>query len=182
MKLCSIVALNKHMTEFDKIWDYNNPAATEEKFREAIKGISLANNRSEFLQLQTQIARTYSLRRMFDEAHELWNEVEKQLTAEPELPLVRYHLELGRTFNSSGKKAEALQQFLKAKESAQQIKEDFYTVDAIHMLAIVAPPDEAIALNEEGVIFAENSNNPKAKDWLGALYNNLAWSYFDKGE
>lgn len=170
------------MTEFDKLWDYNNPAATEEKFREALSGVSVENNRSEFLQLQTQIARTYSLRRMFDEAHELLNEVEKQLTAEAELPLIRYYLERGRSFNSAGKKAEALQLFLKAKESAQQINEDFYTVDAIHMLAIVAPADEAIALNEEGVILAESSESPLAKNWLGALYNNLAWSYFDKGE
>jgi tetratricopeptide (TPR) repeat protein len=182
MKVCSIAPENIIMTAFDQLWDYNNPAATEEKFREALKGISIENSLSDYLQLQTQIARTYSLRRMFDEAHNLLNKVEQKLSAETGLPHVRYHLERGRTFNSAGKKAEALQQFLKAKEIAQALNEDFYTIDAIHMLAIVAPTDEAIALNEEGVILAESSANAQAKNWLGALYNNLAWGYFDKGE
>lgn len=170
------------MAEFDKLWDYNNPATTEEKFKEVIKGLSLQNNLSEYLQLQTQIARTYSLRRMFAEAHVLLDEVGQHLPTATEAAHIRYHLERGRTFNSSGKKKEALEQFLKAREAAIQLKEDFYAIDAIHMLAIIAPPDEAIALNEEGVILAESSENARAKNWLGALYNNLAWAYFDKGE
>jgi tetratricopeptide (TPR) repeat protein len=147
-----------------------------------LKTLNAENNLSDFLQLKTQIARTYSLRRMFDDAHALLNEVEQQLPEPVELAHVRYYLERGRTLNSSGKKTEALLQFLKAKEAAQQLNEDFHTIDAIHMLAIIAPPNEAIALNEEGVILAESSDNIRAKNWLGALYNNLAWAYFDKGE
>ncbi|MCW5907115.1 MAG: tetratricopeptide repeat protein [Chitinophagales bacterium] len=170
------------MTEFDKLWDYNNPAATEEKFREVLQSLSPETDLSAFLQLQTQIARTFSLRRMFDEAHAVLDEVLTQLPNDEEVAHVRYYLERGRTFNTAGKKTEAREQFLKAKELAAALNEDFYTIDAIHMLAIAAAPEEAIALNEEGVILAESSNNERAKGWLGALYNNLAWSYFDKGE
>lgn len=170
------------MTEFDKLWDYNNPAATEEKFRQALQSLSTNINLSDFLQLKTQLARTFSLRRMFDEAHAVLDEVEQILPATKEVAHIRYFLERGRTLNTAGKKAEALQQFVSARETAQQLNEDFYTLDAIHMLAIIAPPSEAIALNEEGVIFAENSKSPQAKNWLGALYNNLAWSYFDRGD
>ena len=49
------------------------------------------------------------------------------------------------------------------------------------MLAITATPDEAIKLNEEGVVYAEQSQEPRAKGWLGSLYNNLGWAYFDLG-
>lgn len=170
------------MTEFDKLWNYNDPAATEQKFREALDTISLETNPIEYLQLQTQIARTYSLRRLFTEAHAVLDEVQKNLPAATSLAHVRCYLERGRTFNSAGKRAEAKEQFLLAKDAALELHEDFYVVDAIHMLAIAAPPDEAIALNEQGVIYAESSSNERARNWLGSLYNNLAWSYFDKGE
>lgn len=170
------------MPDFDKLWNYSNPAETEIKFREVLKDSSPEKNLSEHLQLLTQIARTYSLRGMFTEAHETLNEVEKQLSAVHDLAHARYHLECGRAFNSSGKKAEAKQHFETAKNIATEVSEDFFTIDAIHMLAIVAPPEVATALNEEGILFAENSNQESAKNWLGALYNNLGWAYFDKKE
>lgn len=170
------------MQDFDKLWNYNDPAATEIKFREALLDSFAEENISYQLQLLTQIARTYSLRTMFAEAHELLNEVEKQLPAAPGAEHVRYHLERGRTFNSSGKKAEAKTHFEQARQIAASLNEDGYAIDAIHMLAIIAPPDEAIRLNEEAIIFAESSNNESAKRWLGSLYNNLGWSYFDKAE
>lgn len=170
------------MIEQDKLWNYNNPAETEIKFREALKTIFPEKDFSAYLQLQTQIARTCSLRMMFDEAHQTLNEVEKILPAENEVAHVRYYLERGRTFNSSGKKAEAKTEFEKAKQVAEKLHEDFYALDALHMLAIVAPPDEAAKLNEEAILLAEESKQEHAKNWLGALYNNLGWSYFDKGD
>ncbi len=170
------------MQAFDKLWNYNDPATTEIKFREVLPDYSMEKNRSGFLQLNTQIARTYSLRQMFDEAHDLLNEVEQQLPATTEVAHVRYHLERGRTFQASGKKVEARIEFERAKAMAEELEEDFYTLDALHMLAIAAPTAQAIALNEEAVLKAETSVEPPAKNWLGALYNNLAWAYFDKEE
>lgn len=170
------------MPDFDKLWNYSNPAETEIKFREVLKDSSFVKNLSEHLQLLTQIARTYSLRGMFTEAHETLNEVERQLPAQYDLAHARYYLERGRAFNSSGKKAEAKELFEKAKTIAVEVGEDFYTIDAIHMLAIVAPNELATSINEEGLLFAENSKQEQAKNWLGALYNNLGWCYFDKKE
>lgn len=170
------------MAEFDKLWNYNNPAETETKFREALKEYTREKNEGLYLELLTQIARTYGLRRMFDEAHKLLDEVHPLLPPHPSIEGTRYHLERGRTFNSSNKRQEAIREFQAARKMAEEIKDDYYTIDAVHMLAIAAPNDEAIRLNEEGVLLLENSTQDRAKNWLGALYNNLGWGYFDKGE
>ena len=170
------------MQDFDKLWNHNDPAATEVKFKEVLASASPQKDLSYYLQLQTQIARTYSLRRLFDDAHNLLNDVESKLPDEPEIAHVRYHLERGRSFNSAGKKQEAKTHFEKARQVAEKLGEDSYTVDAIHMLAIIALPNESILLNEEAIIFAESSKKEGAKNWLGTLYNNLAWDYFDKQE
>ncbi|MES2619237.1 MAG: tetratricopeptide repeat protein [Bacteroidota bacterium] len=169
------------MTEYDKLWNYNDPAATEIKFSEALKTIAPEDN-STRLQLLTQIARTQSLQRRFNEAHQILDEVEKQLEEETGVEHIRYFLERGRTFNSSGDKRNAEICFRSALDISLKQYEDVYSIDAIHMLAIIAAPDAAIHLNERAILLAEESNQERAKNWLGSLYNNLAWSYFDKGE
>ena len=169
------------MEDFDKLWNYNDPANTEIKFKELL-AISADKNPTYILQLQTQIARAYSLRGLFTEAHELLDTIEKQLPSIHDITHVRYHLERGRTFNSSGKKSDAKTHFELAQTIAEELKEDFYVIDTIHMLAMVTPPMEAIQLHHYGIIKAEQSDNESARNWLGALYNNLGWSYFDIGE
>lgn len=170
------------MTPYDKLWNYHDAAETEIKFREALQETSPEKNLSEHLQLLTQIARAQGLQRKFDEAHQTLDEVGKQLTEEQNTEHIRYFLERGRAFNSSGNKRNAEVCFRSALDIAKNLNQDGYAVDAIHMLAIISPPDAATTLNEEAIVFAENSEQPQAKNWLGSLYNNLAWSYFDKGE
>ncbi|MBK7148819.1 MAG: tetratricopeptide repeat protein [Bacteroidetes bacterium] len=133
------------------------------------------------LQLLTQIARTHSLRRNFAEAHQQLDEVEKLLPAPPITAYVRYHLERGRTFNSAGDKQEASAHFEKAESIAQALQEDFYRVDALHMMAIASPAVDSMKLNERAIQVAEASKDERTKNWLGSLYNNLGWSYFDLG-
>ncbi len=90
-------------SDIESFWEYTDPAASEERFRAA-----LTSAQSDFrLKLLTQIARTFSLRRRFDEAHELLNDVEKQLAGAEARPNVRYLLVRGRTFNSNGEKESA---------------------------------------------------------------------------
>jgi tetratricopeptide (TPR) repeat protein len=168
------------MQDFDKLWNYNDPAATELKFREVLNATSSIDTLYK-LELLTQLARTYSLRRLFNEAHNILDDVQSQMPAQAGVVHIRYNLERGRTYNSSGKKNEAKPYFEESRRMAEMTGEDAYAIDAIHMLAIVAGNDEAIKLNEEAVIKAESSDNPQARQWLGSLYNNLGWSYFDKG-
>ena len=169
------------MEDFDKLWNYNDIAGTELKFKELLAA-SAQKELSYQLQLQTQIARTFSLRGLFAEAHTTLDSVSKHLPAANGIAHLRYHLERGRAYNSAGKKEEAKAHFEKAKTIAEELNEDFYLVDAIHMLAIIAPLNESIILHQHGIIKAEGSQNESARNWLGALYNNLGWSYFDAGE
>ncbi|HWB65130.1 MAG TPA: tetratricopeptide repeat protein [Chitinophagales bacterium] len=170
------------MADFDKLWDYDNPAQTEEKFREVLNALPADADVDYRLQLLTQIARTYGLRYMFNEAHQTLDAVMNHLAANTGLARVRYHLERGRSYNSAGKKDEAQKEFELAETTGREMAADKYVIDAMHMLAIVAPPLQSCAINEQAILYTENSTQPEAKNWLGALYNNLAWGYYDLGQ
>jgi len=169
------------MQDFDQLWNYSDPAATELKFREVLNVLPASQTSSYRAELLTQIARTYSLRYMFKEAHAALEEARAILPVKAEVANIRYFLEKGRTLNYEGKRPEAKIEFLMAEQTAGELNEDFYRIDALHMLAIGVPPQESIRMNEMAIIMAEKSEQPKAKDWLGSLYNNLGWSYFDTG-
>src|ERR1041385_8978071 len=88
------------MADFDKLWNYGDPAATEQKFRELLPQARAANDPENLAQLLTQIARTQSLQANFPAAHETLDEVERMIAEHPlALARVRYFLERGRTFN-----------------------------------------------------------------------------------
>ncbi len=165
------------LPDFDSFWDYSAPDKTETQFREILSGFS-GNER---LELLTQIARAQGLQRKFDDAHRTLDEVEKQLGTDSSRAHVRYLLERGRVFNSSKQQQKAEPYFEQAFDKAQQLNEDFYAVDAIHMLAILADSDSALNLNLRAIQLAESSKQEKARNWLGSLYNNMGWTYHDMG-
>ena len=168
-----------NLPDFDTLWDYSNPAETESKFREVLPQFPEGNER---LELLTQIARTQGLQRKFDEAHQTLDEVEGQLLVDSSRARVRYLLERGRVFNSSKHPDEARPFFEQALTMAQELKEDFYAVDAAHMLAIVADPASSLSWNLRAIQMAESSADEKARGWLGSLYNNTGWSYHGMGD
>lgn len=166
-------------TAFDSLWNYNDPESTEKKFRELLPEVKASGNESHLVQLLTQIARTYSLRRMFDEAHKLLDETKNMLNDSMPRAKVRYFLERGRTYNSSGDLANARQHFLDAYNLALSSGEDNLAVDAAHMMGIVERGDSSVQWNETALKLAESSEDEEAGKWLGSLYNNLGWTYFD---
>jgi tetratricopeptide (TPR) repeat protein len=169
-----------NVPDFDALWDYSHPDKTEEKFREVI--LQITEDNPIYLELLTQIARAQGLQRKFDEAHQTLDQVQKRLGEYASRAKVRYLLERGRVQNSSGHPEEARPFFEEALELARQLSEDFYAVDAIHMLAIVSPPDQSLELNLQAIQMAESSEQEKAQNWLGSLYNNTGWSYHDLGD
>lgn len=164
----------------DALWDYDKPDESEARFLSALEATSDLDTQ---LALLTQIARAQGLRRRFDQAHATLDRVTAQLpnANEPSLR-VRYLLELGRVFNSSGHSETAGILFLEALAAAEGEGEDAMAVDAAHMLGISEPPSERLRWNEYALALAERSHQPGAQRWQGSLYNNMGWTYHDRGE
>jgi tetratricopeptide (TPR) repeat protein len=166
--------------DFDSLWNYDKPAETEAKFRQLLPMAEESGDPAYLAELKTQIARTLGLQQKFDQAHTLLDSVEVILKDAGERPRVRYLLERGRVFNSSGQKDKAVSLFSQAWEQASQSGLDFYAVDASHMLAIATPPEQHMGWNLKALSLAEKSSEPKARNWLGSLYNNIGWDYFSQ--
>jgi ADP-ribose pyrophosphatase YjhB (NUDIX family) len=171
---------HQNLSDFDQLWNFNNPQETEQAFRQLLSVATTSGHIDYYLQLLTQIARTQGLQQQFEAAHATLNEVSKDLNKVSKRTLIRYLLERGRVYNSSGEVHQSKPIFTEAWEIAQQSGEDFYAIDAAHMLAIVETPEQQIAWNERALLLAEQSKDPKAQKWLGALYNNLGWTYHDQ--
>ena len=171
---------------FDAMWDYQNPDVTEVKFKEILP---LLKNSAEFTydaeyhaELLTQIARAQGLQGKFDEAHKTLDEAEKLLTEDLKTAKVRYLLERGRVYNSSGVSEKANPLFLEAWEFGNTNKLDLYAIDAAHMIGIVVPPQQQLEWSLKALDLTEKTEDKRAKGWLGPLYNNIGWTYHDLQE
>ena len=166
--------------DFEALWDYDDPAGTETKFRALLPGTTPGSAYQ--VELLTQIARCQGLQQQFEAAHHTLDQAQAVLPDNAPRARIRLFLERGRVLNSSGRQPEASRQFREAWQLATAVGEDFYAVDAAHMLAISEPPSEQLAWNQHAIALAEQSTQPRARNWLGSLYNNLGWTLHDQGE
>jgi len=165
----------------DELWDFADPGASEDKFREALRSAVAADDRDYEAEALTQIARAQGLQRKFVEAHATLDRVVPLLEERAGRVRVRYLLERGRVFNSSVDIVHARPLFLEAWDLARKLNEIRLAVDAAHMVAIVEAGDPAVALkwNLTALDYLESSDDSDAKRWRGPLYNNIGWTYFD---
>jgi len=171
---------------FDAMWDYQNPDVTEVKFREILP---LLKNSAEFTydagyhaELLSQIARAQGLQEKFTEAHKTLDEAEKLLTEDLKTAKVRYLLERGRVYNSSGFSDKAKPLFLEAWKFGNVNNLDLYAIDAAHMMGIVVPYQQQLEWSLKALDLTEKTEDKRAKGWLGPLYNNIGWTYHDLQE
>lgn len=171
------------LPDFDSLWDYDHPAETEQKFRALLDTAKESGDTLYYAQLLTQIARTQGLQRKFGDAHRTLDEVQSLLKGNlvRERAHIRYLLERGRAFNSSKHPDQARPLLLEAWEMARNAGEDFYAVDAAHMMGIVALADAQEEWNLKAMAVAEKSADPAAHKWLGSLCNNMGWTHHDAG-
>lgn len=168
------------MTDFDTLWNFNDPASTEQQFLELQPEFS--SQPEKLAELLTQIARTQGLQRRFDEAHATLDEAAKILTPESESRAqVRYFLERGRVFRSSKNPDLAKPLFLQAFELSRQLHEDVLSIDAAHMLAILEQGEKALEWYFLALELARNSQDERARAWKASLLNNIAWALHDSG-
>lgn len=160
-----------------QLWNFADPAASEQRFRAA-----LADARGdERLEIETQIARTFSLRSQFAQAHAILDRIEPEINKAGVRPRLRYLLERGRTFNSAGDKAKARPLFVQAWELGQQAHEEYLAIDAAHMVAIAEGGEKGIEWGRMALPLALNAKDPQARRWRGPLLNNIGWELNELG-
>jgi tetratricopeptide (TPR) repeat protein len=157
------------------LWDFDDPAGSEARFREAAE----ASDGAERGVLLTQVARALGLQDRFDEAHALLDEIAPGASAEVD---ARVMLERGRLLNSSGDPAAALDRFRGAAEIADAAGLEALSIDGLHMVAIAAPPEERLHLNQQALDRARAATDPAARDWDASLLNNIGMCHADAGD
>jgi tetratricopeptide (TPR) repeat protein len=173
------VAAEHEMPAFDSLWDYSLPATSEARFRTLLPQIEVSGDAAILAELLTQIARAQGLQQKFEDARATLDQADALIQPNMTTARVRSLLERGRWFNSSKKPAESVPLFQEALKQAQEAGLEFYAVDAAHMLGIVTKDDDSLRWNEEAVKIAESAKLPRTRRWLGPLYNNTGWTYFD---
>lgn len=168
--------------DVNSLWDFGNPALSEERFRAALAGAT----GDDALILQTQIARTQGLRRDFARAQLLLAEVEPLVPNAGAEAQARYWLELGRTHCSAAHdeasqtdeaKAQARAAYNQAIDVARKGQLDALAIDALHMMAFVdRTPEASIRWADEGLKVALASNQDSARRWEGTLRNNRGYA------
>lgn len=164
----------------DAQWNFGKPAESEQQFRAELARWPVGDPQA--LVVLTQIARTQGLRREFDAAHATLDPVAAALPTAPSHVRTRYLLERGRVFNSAGVPARSVPLFAEALALAECNGDEFYAVDAAHMLGIAAPAAERLDWNLKALALAEAATDPRARRWRGSLYNNIGWTYLERGD
>ncbi|WP_234865312.1 tetratricopeptide repeat protein [Sinomonas albida] len=160
----------------DQLWDFQNPAASEEAFRRALA--DPAYDGAELAELTTQLGRAIGLQGRFEEADELLDAIDAE--QDPTIA-VRVLLERGRVLNSAGHAAMAVPLFEQAAELGEHLGEEFLAADALHMLAL-ADSGHAESWTRAGVEYASGAHSPRVQRWCVGLHGNLGWHLLDAGE
>lgn len=175
------------MVDLTPLWDFGNPALSEQRFREALAHAT----GDDALILQTQLARTFGMRRDFSKAQEILAPLEPEIaTAAPEAQ-VRYFLELGRAHASAAHPAEtqtpqarqtARESYTRAFALAQDAQLDYLAVDALHMMAFVdTEPQAQLDWDLKALAYMEQSPQAEAKKWEASLRNNVGYAQHQLG-
>lgn len=170
------------LDSLDALWDYDKPDASEAAFAGLVPDARASSDPEYLPQLLTQIARAQGLQMNFDAALKTLEEAQALLSPATPVARIRVLLERGRVFNSSKRRDESKPLFREAWDLARESGAGGLAVDAAHMLGIVEAGESSVAWNREAIAYAERSDDPKARRWLGSLYNNLGWTLHDGGD
>mgnify|MGYP006282743447 CR=1 FL=1 len=165
--------------DLNALWDFGNPALSEQRFRQALAQAQ----GDDALILHTQIARSHGLRKDFDTARRVLQGIEPAIASAGAEARVRFHLELGRTYASAAHEpqrltaqaqAEARQHFEAALGTAREARLDALVIDAIHMFAFIdtAPADQ-LRWGQAALEVVLGSSQDGARRWEASVRNNI---------
>ena len=159
------------------LWDFNDLDTSEKRLREQLDAETRDPGRAEVL---TQLARVEGLQDRFEAGDKLIDEA-VALAGDDKAALARIDLERGRLRRSGGDPDAARPLFVSAFDIAMDAGQTFIAADSAHMAALVAGGREGfVDWTRRGIDLAEADQG--ARYWLGPLYNNLGWEYYDAGD
>ena len=159
-------------------WDFDDPAASLARFRQAVREVT--DDASKALAL-TQVARAFGLQHRFADARAALAEADALLPVTGK-QRAQYWIELGRVENDDRNPADALSCFQKSLALAAEAQDEYLAVDAAHMIAVVVPKEERPARAGFALSLARNASDERARHWVGAISNNLGWTYMESGQ
>ena len=162
------------MTDPDDLWDFDDPAGSEQRFRAAAQTAEGVDR----LVLLTQVARALGLQERYDEGHAVLDDL---AVGSPEVA-TRAELERGRLLRSAGESDAARPHFEAAASTAREAGLEALHVDALHMFALVAPAEDRQRLTEEALAVARGSSDASVRNWDASLLNNLGMTLADAGD
>jgi tetratricopeptide (TPR) repeat protein len=166
------------MVDFSSLWDFDDPAGSEQRLRDAA-GKASGDDR---LVLLTQVARALGLQERYAEGHAVLDELRPAESAMAAEVGTRRELERGRLFRSAGRPEESRAYFDAAVTTARSAGLDALLVDALHMVALVAAPEEQPGLLDQALEVCRSSRDPVARRWEASLLNNVGMTHADTGD
>ncbi len=170
------------LENFDDLF-YGDPVEIEQRLGALVPLAKDRGDRSLQAQILSQLALAQAMQKKFEQAHATLDQAAALIPEGDLLAATRVTLERGRVHHQAGDSSAALPHFRQAYELALHGDQPAQTINAAHMIAIVVDsPDEKIDWNARALKLAQQSSDPKARAWLGPLYNNLARSQIDAGD
>jgi tetratricopeptide (TPR) repeat protein len=160
------------------LWDFDDPAASEQRFRDlATTAPEPTGSRA-----WTQVARALGLQKRYDEGHAVLDglDTDGRTAGDPETS-ARVVLERGRLLRSAGDEWAALPCFEDAAAIAAAAGLEELEVDALHMVALAVAPDRRLAAHHAALDRARAATSPAARDWDASLLNNIGMTHADAG-
>jgi len=169
------------------LWDFGHPDVSEQRFRKALEQAT----GDEALILQTQIARTYGLRKDFAQARRILRQIEPSIAAAGPEARTRFQLETGRSLASATHdpkeitpqdRIEARRSYEAALSIAREAGLDALAIDAIHMFAFLDDsPADQLKWGQAALEVVQASTQPDARRWEASVRNNIGYALHQLG-
>jgi len=166
------------LVQGDDAFQSRNYAQAGEIYKLAVQQAEEEEHQHVLVEALAQVARSYLITDRKEEGRSWLERAEK--AAAPSVPLgwSRYLGVRGRFEWQDEELEKATATFTEMYNYCLEKELHSRAVDAAHMVAITAPPEEQIVWASKGIWAAEKGN---IEEWLGPLWNNLGWTYDDLG-
>lgn len=151
--------------DFMVMWDYDNPALTEKKFKALLNLASNSQDKTYLSELLSQIATTYVLRDEHQEAEYYLKQAQLYLAdAEPRAE-ANYLREKARFLLATGQQDKAIDSFYASWQVARESKYDRIAIETALDLRDLLPA-ERHSWDLKAQLVAETTKDPKAQQWI----------------